>query len=141
MALYLDTEFNGFQGSIISIGIISSVTGKEFYEVFKLPELIHPWVKENVIPILQQQPEDYQIIRHRLYQYLKYHDGEPVIADWPEDLAHLLKLLCDPYGNGMAFNLELDLRLIQSGELKSEIHHNALSDARALMHWHVSQKQ
>jgi hypothetical protein len=139
MALYLDTEFNGFHGELISIALISSVTGKEFYEVLPLPKAILPWVSKNVIPILNQQPEDLQKLRRKLYNYLKYHEGEPIYADWPEDLSHLLNLLCEP--NGVTFLLELDLRLIHSGELKSEIHHNALSDARALMHWHVSQKQ
>ena len=136
--LYLDTEFNGFHGELISIALISSVTGKEFYEVLPLPETIHSWVKKNVIPVLNQQPEPFQTIRHRLYHFLKYHDGEPIVADWPEDLSHLLNLLCEP--DGVSFRLELDLRLIQSGELHSEIHHNALSDARALMHWHLNKK-
>ena len=132
--LYLDTEFNGFHGELISIALISSVTGKEFYEVLPLPKVIVPWVRQNVITVLNQQPEDYQKLRWKLYNYLKYHAGEPIVADWPEDLSHLLNLLCEP--NGVSFRLELDLRLIQSGELYSEIHHNALSDARALMQWH-----
>lgn len=138
--LYLDTEFNGFNGQLISMGIVSSVTNREFYGVLQLPEKVHPWVQEHVVPYLLIGSEDYEVFRYRLYHYLKYHEGEPIAADWPEDLSHLLQCLCDPGGNGMSFNLELDLRLIKSGDLKSDFPHNALSDAKALMHWHANQQ-
>jgi hypothetical protein len=139
MALYLDTEFNGFGGKLISIGLVSSKTGKEFYGVLPLSEKIHPWVQEHVIPYLISDSEPWYELRHRLYAYLKYHEGEEIIADWPADIEHLMSLLYED--NGMSFNLELDIRLIKSGKLKADFPHNALSDARALMHWHINQKQ
>jgi len=132
--LYLDTEFNGFGGELISIGIVSSTTGEEFYVVRNLPQKIDPWVRENVLPYLISTSVDDYILRSTLYNFLKRHEGEPIVADWPEDFTHLLNLICEP--NGFMLSLELDMRLIKSGDLKSNIPHNAMSDARALMHWH-----
>ena len=138
MAIYLDTEFNGFGGNLISIGLVSNHTGKEFYGVLPLPEKIHPWVQEHVLPYLLGDSEPWHNLSFRLYQYLKYHEGEEIIADWPADLEHLLGLLYQD--GGMSYNLELDLKLIQSGKLNPEFPHNALSDAKALMHWHINNK-
>jgi hypothetical protein len=136
--LFLDTEFNGFGGQLISIGICSDLSNHELYLVRDLPSNIHPWVKEHVVPwILAPSIADDEF-RMRLYYYLKKHENETIVADWPEDLSHLLQCLCQP--NGVSYNLQLDLRLIQSGELKSMIPHNAISDARALMHWYTNNK-
>lgn len=133
MALYLDTEFNGFGGQLISIALVSD-NGGEFYGVLPLPSRVHPWVAEHVVPYLVASSEPHYALRARLFAFLTYHHGEPVIADWAEDLMHLLSLVCEP--NGLSFQIELDMRLVNSGEIKPEIPHNALSDARALMCWH-----
>jgi hypothetical protein len=137
--IYLDTEFNGFGGKLISIGLVSSVTGKEFYGVLPLPIKVHPWVQEHVVPYLIVEPVQWHELRHKLFNYLKFHDGEPIVADWPADIEHLMSLLYED--NGIGFNLELDIRLINSGEIKSEFPHNALSDAKALMQWHLLNQQ
>jgi hypothetical protein len=141
MALYLDTEFNGFGGALISIALVSDMGGKnsEFYGVRHLPSKIHPWVAEHVVPFIVQEPDDDHVLKSRLAQFLRYHEGEPIIADWPEDFVHLLYCLCEP--NGVSQRIELDMRLIESGEIKPEIPHNALSDARALMHWHIANRE
>lgn len=133
MTLYLDTEFNGFGKELISIALVSD-KGGEFYAVRNLPTFIHPWVAEHVIPFLIQDSEDDFTLRFRIANYLRHHEGEQIIADWPEDFVHLMYCLCEP--GGFSQRLELDLRLINSGDIKPEVPHNALSDARALMHWH-----
>lgn len=139
--LFLDTEFNGFGGALISIALVSDKGGKnsEFYAVRCLPSKIHPWVQEHVVPYLVLPSEDDHVLRARLAQFLRHHAGEPVIADWPEDLAHLLYCLCE--AGGISQRIELDLRLIESGELNSRMPHNALADARALMHWWVAERR
>ncbi len=139
MSLYLDCEFNGFNGYLISMAIVST-DGAEFYAVLPLPGLpgdIHPWVQEHVVPYLVKEPEDEATFRARLRMFLLKHQPGPIYADWPEDFVHLLEAICGP--NGVRLNVELDLRLIRSGELKPEVPHNALSDARALMAWHLAQ--
>lgn len=135
MTLYLDTEFTTFKGSLISLALVST-DGSEFYGVVSPPpeEVIHPWVKEHVMPILGQEPEPYDKFCTRLACYLRTRQDQRIIADWPEDLAHLLNCLCKP--EGVSYKLQLDLALIESGPLTSRIPHNALFDARALMEWH-----
>lgn len=135
MTLYLDTEFNGFGGELISLALVSN-KGDMFYGVLELPENVHPWVQEHVVPILDRNPESFEVFRLRLAMYLVKHRGEKIIADWPEDLAHLLKCMCAP--GGVSFIHELKLELVRSGELTPMIPHNALSDAQALMRWHQS---
>ncbi len=137
MTLYLDCEFNGFHGELISMALVSSETGKSWYRRLPDPDKVHPWVLEHVMPLLGIAPDPPSVFRASLWQFLKYHENEIVVADWPEDFAHLMQWLCEP--NGVAPRLELTLQLIHSGELKPEVPHNALSDARALMEWHITQ--
>lgn len=137
MTLFLDTEFNGFGGELISIALVSDKGGKgsEFYGVRELASDVHPWVQEHVVPVLRKKAETESALRKRLVGFLARHEGETIVADWPEDLIHLMQLLC--VGDGRAYRLNLDLRLIKTTEeLPSDLPHNALSDARALMRWY-----
>lgn len=135
--IFLDTEFNGFGGELISIALVSDKGGKgsEFYGVRELPPDVHPWVQEHVVPVLRKKPETESALRKRLVGFLSRHEGDTIVADWPEDIIHLLRLLCtEP---GYAYRLNLDLRLVKTTEeLASDLPHNALSDARALMRWY-----
>ena len=135
MTLYLDCEFNGFHGELISLAL-ASTTGKHWYNARELPKSIDPWVKEHVVPFIFRQPVDDHFFKQSLWEYLRTHQDEDIIADWPEDFGHLMHWLVEP--NGIMPNLELHMNLIRSGELKPDIPHNALSDAIALMQWHIS---
>lgn len=131
MALFLDTEFSEFGGQLISIAIVSD-DGDEFYAVRHLPAEMHPWVRENVLPILVQEPEDDHIIKKKLVAFLNRQRGQPVYGDWPEDFTHLLFLLCEP--NGIRYDVgDLEMHLVSGIAAEPEVPHNALSDARALM--------
>ncbi|AHB48973.1 hypothetical protein W911_12055 [Hyphomicrobium nitrativorans NL23] len=139
MTLFLDTEFNGFGGALISIALVSDNGGREseFYGVRELPDQLAPWVEANVLPVLGKKPEPDTVLRRRLVEFLHGHAGQTIIADWPEDLIHCLGLLCP--SPGRAYRINLNLRLIKATEeLPSEVPHNALSDARALMRWYQS---
>jgi hypothetical protein len=54
MNLFLDCEFNGFGGELISMALVDG-DGNYFYEVLPCLEPIN-WVKENVLPMLDKQP-------------------------------------------------------------------------------------
>lgn len=133
MTLFLDTEFNGFGGELISIALVSDRGGSnaEFYAVRHLPEKITPWVEEHVIPVLGRASEDDATLKARLRHFLDDHRGEPIVADWPLDFIHFLVLLCEP--GGRAYQFSLSMRLVKQDELLSENPHNALADAKALM--------
>jgi hypothetical protein len=130
MTLFLDTEFNGFNGPLISLALVGD-DGDEFYGVRRPPRRPHPWVKANIIPNLNQAPQSDVLLRGLVAAFLHAHKGEPIIADWPLDFAHLLSFMCVDdrlFGPG-----SLLMRLVPQEPLLSEIPHNALSDARALM--------
>jgi hypothetical protein len=130
MTLFLDTEFNGFGGELISIGIASDLGG-EFYAERKLPKKLHPWVELNVVPALEGKPEADSTIRSRLTSFFADHREETLVADWPLDFAGLLSFMC--VGDTRVGPSSLAMQLVPQEPLLSFIPHNALSDARALV--------
>lgn len=135
MRYFLDAEFNGFQGELISIALVPEDDHLEaFYAALdcKTPT---PWVREYVLPVLHAEPATRREVTARLAAYLKG-DGQPfVVADWPEDIAHLVLLMVTGPGSRLPmptvrFGL-MDLPLFDSQAL-SRKPHNALSDASAL---------
>jgi hypothetical protein len=128
--LFIDTEFNGFGGDLISMGI-SADNGSEFYEVLPLPENMTPWVQENVVPVLYKKPTPKTIFQRELQGYLHQFPEFTVVADWPEDIAHFNKSLI----TGPGFMLPLPsftMEVARDVRPQSQIPHNALFDARAL---------
>lgn len=140
--LFLDCEFNGFGGELISMALVSE-HGDEFYEVLELPEdiEIHPWVKQNVMPILNKKPVDRFVFQRKLQQFL-YEltnvygiDVEVhIIVDWPDDIKYFCQSLITGAGTMMTIPSTLTMEIDRSlSNDKSEILHNALADARAIM--------
>ncbi len=92
---------------------------------------------ENVIPALDAAPISDVMLQQRLLNYLHRHKGEFIVMDWYEDLALFLNLLAT--APGRAYQPDLSFRLIDPDEaLESNVPHNALHDARALMRWSVN---
>lgn len=134
--IFIDTEFNGFNGQLISMALVGP-GDSEWYEVLPLPAVIDPWVSRHVIPFLNKEPIRAGEFKISLISYLQFHKDAPIVADWPEDLIHLMKFT---YGeNGEQLNLNYKCELVISGALESKIPHNALSDARALKKWYVNE--
>ena len=135
MRYFLDAEFNGFGGSLISLALVPEAPdGVAFYEAL---ECLGPvaWALEHVLPVLRIAPVSRAEMMAKLANYLRA-DPEPVVtADWPEDIAHLAMLMVTGPGFRMpspTFVFELlDLPMFDSATL-SDMPHNAQSDARAL---------
>lgn len=128
MRLFLDTEFASFRGSLISMALVGD--GCEWYEVREIPADMHPWVRENVLPVLGKTPIGDAAFRASLRAFLSQWSRVTVVADWTEDLAHFFDALAMPDGN--ALPLRVTAELIDSPPLSPEVRHNALSDAKAL---------
>lgn len=129
--LYLDTEFNEFGGSLISLALVSYDGASEFYEVVPCyaPK---PWVKQNVMPVLNQAPIEYRSMQERLAAFLGQFDRVRVIADWPDDIRHFCAALIT--GPGLSLKvppITFELRQ-ELSSADSRIPHNALEDARAI---------
>src|SRR5688572_2960628 len=130
MHLFLDTEFKGFGGDLISAALVSP-EGHEWYSV--LPCLYpRKWVKKHVIPVLNASPSQREFVMASLHAFLMQFPKMHVVADWPEDIQHFCSLLTVGDGVRLAtppITFEL---ITPSAPLVSLTPHNALSDARAL---------
>lgn len=145
---FLDTEYNGFGGALLSLALVPEDEGdEEFYGVIDHDGDLDPWVERHVVPYLHHVPEMLKCeaasrlsVAQHLAHYLA-HDPEPEIcADWPEDLAQFAMLLITGPGKMLAVP-PYTLRLLTlpgfSPARNSQVPHNALHDARALRH-HVT---
>ena len=130
MKLWLDTEFNGWEGELVSMGITSQ-DGKEFYEVLECSNPV-AWVKENVVPLLLKDSISKGLFTKKLEQYLSQWDSVEVIADWPRDLELFYSSLL--VGNGWMISVpkQLSTKLVRGLDTQSSLPHNAIEDARAL---------
>src|SRR5688572_8689516 len=140
--LFLDCEFNGHRGHLISMALVSD-KGEEFYEV--MPGVYHKdtvkWVRDNVLTKLGKDPlADEKSFRDKLQHFLTKHVGEYIVADSPADFWYLMDMVheINEEGKYRYINLELDMKFIISREVKSENPHNALADARALKDWYIA---
>lgn len=146
MRYFLDTEFNGFGGELISLALVSEFGDQDFYVSLPLPEKIHSWVAQNVIPYLRFVPPgvDHELSRVEAAQYLETYlanDPDPIIvADWPDDLGYFCHLLVTGPGEMIGIN-GLRLELINgagfSAAVNSKVPHNALHDAYALKKFYL----
>lgn len=134
MNLYLDTEFNGFGGDLISMALVTQWPHIFFYEVLKYDHLkIDPWVAKNVIPVLEKEPVDMDDFQWNLRKFLASFSNIPIniVADWPEDIAHFCKALIT--GPGFRIPTPPITFEIKNIDYKSEVPHNAAYDALAMM--------
>ena len=141
MNLFLDTEFDGSGGALISLAI-AAPDGRHWYGIFD-DCCRDEWVAEHVAPKLYaMQPTiqgDRDVLRFSLREFLKARENCTIWADWPADFEYLLGLMReDHYGESFMIPCTLQLIVTPPGEPEPEHPHNALSDAIALMHWHAA---
>lgn len=141
MRYFLDTEFNGFGGALLSLALVPD-DGTEFYAVLDCSDPVHPWVERNVIPYIDYVPVGLQSPRlardeaaEALSAYLAMDPEPEIVADWPDDIAYFCSLLLT--GPGLMVPVPpLSFRLIPligfSTAANSAVPHNALHDARSL---------
>lgn len=128
MRLFIDCEFNGYKGDLISIALVSE-DNKEFYEVLQCDKPVS-WVKENVIPKLYNIPISLSELQKRLEKFLMQFKSIELIADWPEDIQHFCECLIT--GPGYRINTPPLTIQIFRFDSNSEDPHNALADARGI---------
>lgn len=142
MLIYIDTEFNGLGGGLLSMALVSE-TGLEWYvtlgeESLRPDEKLSPWVKENVIPVFYLEPNTKEYLIESCGDFLAAFADVEIVGDWPADFEHLSAVLAQ-YGANRDFAMPFEYRMTfvkGSPDIKSEVPHNALSDARALRDWH-----
>lgn len=144
MKLFIDTEFNGFGGELISMAIVAE-DGREWYGILPVADKLVEWVEEHVRPVLDIEGFSNSRLTVSAFQaslarFLTNYNGAEFIADWPSDLEHLCHMMT--YAGmkaGYRIPIECTMRLIHGGNTKPLIPHNALSDARALRDWYMKE--
>ena len=142
--IYLDTEFNGFGGRLLSMGIVvtnhSYFIGEaeEWYEVLDYSDIFHeldPWVKDNVLPmLLERQGLSYDAFRASFIIFMQKYEGATIHVDWPSDIVHLTQLLL---GRNHLETVHIPFTIvvhdfISNDGIESEVPHHALHDARMI---------
>ncbi len=131
MKLYIDTEFNGFGGELISLALVGKDV--EFYEVLVLPDKLDPWVFDNVVPYLNKDHISLSNFQDKLVKFLRPYKDVIIVASWPDDISYFCKCLITGPGERVNcrrhINFELNLNL---SSFESKIPHNALEDAKAI---------
>lgn len=142
MRYFLDCEYNGFGGALLSLALVPEHGDEELYLTFDCPGPIELWVERNVLPYIGQVPDGLKLpvmsreqAAQAIAMYLG-HDPEPeILADWPTDIELLCGLLSFAPGRMVALP-EMRFRLLTLGSFSpaenSAVAHNALHDARAL---------
>jgi len=131
--LFLDTEFNGFGGRLISMALVpEDGTTREFYKEIEMRDQLEPWVRDNVVPHLILVPSSYNEFQQSLAQYLREVGDCTIIADWPDDIRYFCESLITGPGEMISFRHTIKFELDLSIKYESLVPHNALHDARAI---------
>ena len=143
MNYYLDTEFDGFGGALLSLALVRE-DGKSLYLLYAGVPVKDPWVQKNVVPILRYLPYGQTISNcahfggaSRIAQFL-YGDPSPHIhADWPDDVRYFCQAIITGPGLMVAIpHISFEIHRIDAypTDLPGAVQHNAWWDAMALKH-------
>jgi len=130
LRLFLDTEFNGFGGKLMSMALVPEDDRlSHFYCEIEMTDQLHPWVREHVVPHMTQSPVTYSVFQQQLSQYLLRIGDCTIIADWPDDIRYFCEAVIVGPGDRMPLptNITFDLNL--NINYSSEVRHNAYWDA------------
>ena len=141
MRYFLDTEYNGWGGALLSLALVPD-DGEELYFTLAVEDPLEPWVERHVAPYFDAVPEGFRappLARAEAAGLLAHYlagDPEPlIVADWPEDIAQFSMLMIVGPGAMVAVP-PLRFQLLSLGSFStaenSRVPHNALHDARAL---------
>lgn len=134
MNVFIDCEFNGFGGDLLSMALVAD-DGEEFYEVRSLEkdqEYVR-WVADNVVPHLNKDPVNREVFQSRLWQFINQYSEVHLIADWPDDIKYFCMELIVTAGVCINTPSKLTMEINrQLSSTSSVILHNALEDARAI---------
>jgi hypothetical protein len=140
MRHFLDTEFNGFGGALISLALVPEHGDQDYYVVTPLAEEPNAWVARHVMPYLRVGVPDllYNELdpvaaAHDIAAHLASDPDPEIVADWPEDIALFCRLIQTSDGE-IADVARLRFTFMRtpgfSTARNSRVPHNALHDAR-----------
>lgn len=147
MRYYLDCEFNGMGGELLSLALVRE-DGRPLYLVNELydADALDPWVKANVMPLMyapvhlndaEMAGTKLSAFAGYLHAYLKGDPDPVIITDWPDDIKYFCQ--CVIVGPGQMLDipsLKFEMHRVDAypTTLPGAIQHNAYWDAMALRH-------
>jgi hypothetical protein len=142
MRYFLDCEYNGFGGELLSFALVPEDGGEEFYAVLTPTEPPNSWVARHVLPYLDHVPVSHKappLEREQaailLSAWLAGLQEVEIVADWPDDIALFCRLLTIGPGRMVPVpRMTFQLTTLPgfSTAANSAVPHNALHDARSL---------
>lgn len=141
MKYFLDAEFNGFGGALISMALVRE-DGASLYLVYEPPGALDPWVDAHVMPSLESVPPEVEVQRvgqaegaRAIWRFLGDDPAPDIIADWPDDVRCFCQaILITPRTMPPFERLRFDVRRTDTSfvRLPGAVRHNAWWDAMAL---------
>lgn len=131
--LYLDTEFNGFDGELLSLALVSDC-GKEFYEEIEFDGLHDTWVRRNVVPKLGKPPLRPLIFKQEFHKFILQFDNPTIVCDWHTDAVYFCKLLSG-FDYASSLDYPCSIQIIKTPQGEPVMVHHALADAKILQEW------
>ena len=131
MKYFIDTEFNGWGGELLSIALVSE-DKREFYAELEFDGVYDPWVQQHVVPHFNGCKLPRAEVSQLMRQFFGPDKDITIVADWPDDLKFFFDLML--IGGGKQINVScvkavMD-RVLSSSN--SKVPHHALHDARAI---------
>jgi hypothetical protein len=140
MNIFLVTEFNGFNGELLSMGLVTD-DEQFFYEYLEFDNDYVPWVAENVVPYLNvpvtpfsvpKKPISTNEFQSKLESFLNQYNRVTLIVDWPDDIKYFCEALITGPGTRIELpEIEFKLELYLGVGRHSEIQHHAGFNAAA----------
>jgi hypothetical protein len=132
---FLDTEFNGYEGALISLALIRE-DGVAKYWVIKDVIIDDLWVIDHVLPYLYYGPwelvENKNDLSREIARFLKKDESPEIHVDWLDDLKHFSDVMV--FGPGQCRNIK-NCKFVYDrslGTAESKVPHNAFYDALAI---------
>jgi hypothetical protein len=147
MRYYLDCEFNGMGGELLSLALVcENQTRHSLYLVREGMPDVEPWVAENVLPIIHADtnaPGPRIVLVTPLSEWasaiesiLEGDSDVTIITDWPDDIKYFCELIIT--GPGTMINVRPSIKFemhrvdAYPSRLRDAVQHNAYWDALAL---------
>ena len=135
MRYFIDTEFNGFGGKLMSMALVpENLNAPEFYCEIEVKDQLDPWVAVNVAPHMFQAPVSYSEFQIALSRYLLNIEADEItiVADWPDDIRYFCEAMITGPGERIIMPTNISFVLDLNINYTSAVPHNALHDARAI---------
>jgi len=143
MRFFLDTEFNGFGGKLMSMALVpENLNVPEFYCEIEMKDQLDSWVAKNVAPHMFQAPVNYGEFQFSLSRYLLNieYDEIVIVADWPDDIRYFCEAMITGPGERIVMPTNIKFELDFGIEYESLVPHNALHDARAIRDFYMKRE-